>query len=268
MKFKNKSLSEYIDALLAKGQYTFSAEQAIKELGTTRSAFRFTSLRLAKKKKIRRVAVGLYVMIPLEYRALGVPPPAWFIDSLMSFHRQPYYVGILSAASLHGAAHQQAQVFQVVTNKPSRPLHLGPVTIHFFTKKSIDPEDFQQMKTPTGYMNVAIPETTALDLISYLKSAGYFNNVVTVLSELQDVLDPIRFQAVLERKKPSAASIQKLGYLLELSGASSALLEVLRKWIEKNAQRTVPLRTDKAHAGAKKNTKWGVYMNEEVESDL
>lgn len=39
----------------------------------------------------------------------------------MKFLGQPYYVGLLSAAALHGAAHHQPQEFQVVTNKQFRP---------------------------------------------------------------------------------------------------------------------------------------------------
>jgi len=30
-------------------------------------------------------------------------------------------VGVLSAAAIHGAAHQQPMIFQVVTDKPTRP---------------------------------------------------------------------------------------------------------------------------------------------------
>jgi hypothetical protein len=49
---------------------------------------------------------------PLEYREAGGPPASWFIDDLMRFLGQPYYVGLLSAAAIHGAAHQQPMVFQ------------------------------------------------------------------------------------------------------------------------------------------------------------
>ena len=41
-------------------------------------------------------------------------PADWFIAELMQFLDLPYYVGVLSAAALHGAAHQQAQEFHVV----------------------------------------------------------------------------------------------------------------------------------------------------------
>ena len=48
-----------------------------------------------------------------------------WIDDLMRFHHVPYYVGLLSAAALHGAAHQQPQEFQVVSGAVLRPLTVG-----------------------------------------------------------------------------------------------------------------------------------------------
>ena len=45
---------------------------------------------------------GFYVIVPQEYALAGSPPPSWFIDELMAYLGQPYYVGLLSAAALHG----------------------------------------------------------------------------------------------------------------------------------------------------------------------
>jgi len=51
--------------------------------------------------------VYTYVLVPLEYLHAGAPPPSWFIDDLMKAMERPYYVGLLSAAGIHGASHQQ-----------------------------------------------------------------------------------------------------------------------------------------------------------------
>lgn len=55
------------------------------------------------------------------------------------------------------------------------------------------PISYQQLKTPTGYMNVSTHEMTAFDLVRYVKSAGYLNHVATILSELQEKFDLTRF---------------------------------------------------------------------------
>jgi predicted transcriptional regulator of viral defense system len=65
---------------------------------------------------------GFYVIVPLEYASSGILPPEWFIDELMKFLRQPYYVGLLSAAAIHGAAHQQPQEFHVVIPEALRSI--------------------------------------------------------------------------------------------------------------------------------------------------
>ena len=43
--------------------------------------------------------------------------PEWYIDSLMRHEKRSYYVGLLTAAAAHGAAHQAGMEFQVVTDK-------------------------------------------------------------------------------------------------------------------------------------------------------
>ena len=83
----------------------------------------------------------------------------------MAAMRQPYYVGLLSAAGLHGASHQQPQEFQVMTDRPIRHLRAGRGRIHFFVKKGIDRTAVMNMQTPTGAMRVSTPEATAVDLV-------------------------------------------------------------------------------------------------------
>ncbi|MGH7573003.1 MAG: type IV toxin-antitoxin system AbiEi family antitoxin domain-containing protein [Gemmatimonadota bacterium] len=57
--------------------------------------------------------------------------PSWLIDDLMRFLEQPYYVGLLSAAAIHGAGYQQPMVFQVITDQPTREIRIGRQRIEF-----------------------------------------------------------------------------------------------------------------------------------------
>ena len=70
-----------------------------------------------------------YVIVPLEYRAVGAPPVSWFIHDLMKAMELPYYVSLLSAAALHGASHQQPQTFQVMTDRSLRSVLAGRTTL-------------------------------------------------------------------------------------------------------------------------------------------
>jgi hypothetical protein len=65
----------------------------------------------------------------------------------MKFLNRSYYVGLLNAAALYGAAHQQPQSFSVITHgKSLRPLKNDKVNIVFFTKKSWDEREIQKRK--------------------------------------------------------------------------------------------------------------------------
>lgn len=123
MVFKVKALSpgdlpSWVDSRQEQGLYFFFREEAIRAIQFTEEAFKKAAARLAKKNRILRICSGFFVIVPLEYRTTGVLPSEWFIADLMAYLAQPYYVGLLSAASLHGAAHQQPQQLQIVTATP------------------------------------------------------------------------------------------------------------------------------------------------------
>ena len=85
----------------------------------------------------------------------------------MKFLGHSYYVGLLSAAALHGAAHQQAQEFQVVTDTILRLARAGRGRIRFFVKKRLTETPTTDVQTETGTMRVSTPEATAFNLVRY-----------------------------------------------------------------------------------------------------
>ncbi len=268
MKLQNPQLSNYLNSLQTRGRYTFTRDEALATLGITPTSFRFSALRLIKKKRLIRPKQGFYVIVPTEYSEVGTPPATWFIDTLMKFYQQPYYVGLLSAAALYGAAHQQPQVFQVVTNKPLRPVATSLSQIQFFTKRTITASSYQTMKTPTGFMHVSLPEITAFDLVRYVKSAGYFSHIATILSELMESFDEKRFKQILATEKLEPPEIQRLGYLLEIVEAQPGIILLLKDWVKEHKPRTVPLRPDRTHENSSKTADWNLYINEQIETDL
>jgi len=221
--------------------------------------------RLMAKKRIIKLRYTFYLIIPLEYRTAGAPPPSWYIDALMQYHKQPYYVALLSAATLHGAAHQQPQVFQVMTNKPLRPIVVGRARIQFIVKKEIEKYETIKMKTITGYMNVATPEVTAFDLVRYIAHAGYFNNVATVLTELSESIKPEKLLAIA--KKEQLIIVQRTGYLLAKYGEVDVTGPLLA-WLKKQKVSATPLRTDKGCENSAIDKDWQVWINEEIEPDI
>ena len=263
---KRDGLLKYIEELQSQGRLVFTSDEAKKALGDSPNAFIKASLRLIRKDKLLRPTSGFYVIIPTEYRSGKSVPPEWYIDALMKFHGLPYYVGGLSAAALHGAAHQAPQELQVVTTKPLRPIIAQRTRIRFLTKKTIHDTPVQEMKTHTGYFKTSTPEATAIDLIRYYRWAGYLNNVVTILAELSERIDSKKL-VLAAQKECEIAIAQRLGYLLDQYGEKKSTSE-LHKWISENQTKFILLRPGWNGEVSARDEQRRILINEELESDL
>jgi len=265
-KLLERTLSSYIESLQSKGTYTFKRAQAIKALKMSSNAFQKAAKKLIDKQKLACLRTGFFVIVPTEYKSKGISPTSWFIHELMQFINKPYYVGLLSAAALHGAAHQQPQEYQIITTVPLKPINKKNSHIHFFTKRHFSKSLTQQIKTPTGYMTVSTPETTAFDLVQYAKSAGQIHHVATVLNELAENLSKIKLVQVA-RARVSLSVIQRLGYLLDLLERQD-LTAHLYDYLTKQDPMQTRLRPE---IPGKKTTyvdqKWNVLVNETIEVD-
>jgi len=262
---QGETLSELVDSYQATGRYVLTRDRALDALSISDEALKKAVQRLVVKRRLAVPRRGFFIIVPMEYREAGSPPPAWFIDELMRFSGQPYYVGLLSAASLHGAAHHQPQEFQVVTNKQLRPAVAGRARLRFFRKRHIERSPTMEIKTETGAMRVSTPEATALDLLRYLESAGHLGNVATVLAELAEKMEGQRLVAVA-KLDGEISSAQRLGHILGQVGAGE-LGAPLAAWIAEQRPRFVPLRSDRSTRRAAKDARWRVLVNEKTEAE-
>src|SRR5947209_7122201 len=112
MPMSASSLSRWIDDLQASGRYSFTRAEVRAATGLSPGALSKSLQRLTGKHRVAKVKDNFYVVVPIEYLSAGAPPATWFADDLMRSMRLPYYVGLLSAASLYGASHHQPQEFQ------------------------------------------------------------------------------------------------------------------------------------------------------------
>lgn len=257
-------LAAFVDGLQSSGRYTFDRAKAGNALGISDAALESSLRRLAAKRRIARVRRGFYVVVPLEHAAAGAPPASWFIDDLMRHLEVPYYVGLLSAAALHGASHQASQEFQVLSSKPFRPARVGRSSLRFFTKRNLEKTSVGEVKTPTGYMRVASPEATAIDLVRYARGAGGLGNVATVLNELAERIDPARLASAAVRGA-EISNIQRLGFLFEKLGHQQ-LAAALERSLKKRVLAPTLLRPDRPATG-RRSPRWNLLINEQVEAD-
>jgi predicted transcriptional regulator of viral defense system len=215
---QRSALSAHIAGLLSAGQVIFTSEQAEQALGVGRGAFLDAAERLQRRKALIRLRQGFYVTVPPQFASWGGPPPSWYIDALMRYEEQPYYVGLLKAAELHGATHQAVMEFQVVTAKRMPKIKAGRNLIAFYYRKDIAAVEagIEDRKTDTGSMKISSPELTALDLLRYPQAAGGIDNVATLLTDLGEKIDPSELAALSNAAERPV--VQRLGHLLERLG--------------------------------------------------
>ncbi|MFC1558978.1 type IV toxin-antitoxin system AbiEi family antitoxin [Gemmatimonadota bacterium] len=254
----------WVEHLQSQGRYTFTRTQAESETERSFVAAQSALRRLKEQRRIVSPRRGFYVIVPPEYRATASPPASWFIDELMLYLDQPYYVGLLSAAAIHGAAHQQPMVFQVVTSKPTREMRAGKVTIQFSMSSKVLQMPVIRKQTETGTMRVATPETTAFDLVRYQAGAGHLSNAATVLAELAERMDAQALVSMAPLVR--LPDVQRLGYLLDAVGEDN-LAGPLANWLDARRPRIIPLRPGEP-ADVEVDQRWHILPNEELEVDL
>lgn len=258
------AMSRWVEELQTQGRYTFTGVEAQARTGRSFVATQTALRRLKEQGRITAPRRGFYVVVPPEYRAAGSLPASWFIDPLMRHLDQPYYVGLLSAAAFHGAAHQQPAVFEVVTSKPTRVMRSGRVAIQFWKGSKVGLMPATQAQTETGTMRLATPETAAFDLVRYPSGAGSLSNVATVLAELAERIDAEALVGVAPLVR--LPDVQRLGYLLDAVGKGGRT-HGLARWLEVRRPRAVSLRPG-APAEGEVDARWHVLPNEELDIDL
>jgi predicted transcriptional regulator of viral defense system len=257
-------LDRYLTEVRAQGRYAFTIEELKNVLNVSISALRQSLYRLRLKNEIAIIRQGFYVIVPPEYSKQGVLPPYLYIDDLMKSLEKPYYVGLLSAAALHGAAHQQPTAYTVITKSPA-PRNVEKLKIIFFPKQEFLQDGIIQKKTPVGYINVSSPELTALDFFDYIHKFG-INRITTILQELSEEMKPALLLKIA-KIYPNTAAIQRLGYILDTVVMAEKLSEVLFKALNERTFYPIPLSPQKEKKG-ETDTRWKVIKNMEIESDL
>jgi predicted transcriptional regulator of viral defense system len=173
-----------------------------------------------------------------------------------------YYVGLLSAAQYHGAAHHRPQEFQVFVARNRHPIRCGSVRVAFLARKDIDAISVQTFNTPRGTIVVSTPEATAVDIVGYHHHAGGISAVATLLAELGEKIDPLHLaEAAKHAPIPWA---QRLGYLLEEAGHAN-LTNPLALYVHERARDYAQLLPSGTPGSPPRSKRWKLIINAEVE---
>ena len=265
-------IRDWVEEMPKRGKITFSKEDVKLQFPhLTNQNIQNTLNRLVVKKKLQSVWRGFWVVVPVEYGLNGVVDPMEYIVQLMNFLGQKYYIGLLSAAAIHGAAHQRPMELMLVTNSNHlRNKVKNDVKISFTAKKEIPQQYLQQITGKSSYISVSTPELTAIDLLLYVSKVGGINRVATVLYELAEVIDfeKISFDFF---QNINTADLQRLGYLLDILEFNKIADSLYQKINEANLKfRKYPLVIKKKSKNLTNfpiDKKWQIIINEEIEID-
>jgi predicted transcriptional regulator of viral defense system len=177
---------------------------------------------------------------------------------------ETYYVALLSAAELHGAAHHRPQSFQVMVKTNRRPIRCGEVQVEFVARKDLERTPIVERNSPRGVLRVASPEATALELVGYADWCGGLDNVASVLAELAETLEPQRLVAAAALCP--IAWVQRLGYLLDVGGYQD-LADALVPYVQDRAHVVAPLVRAETKTGADRIDRWKLAVNATVEAE-
>jgi predicted transcriptional regulator of viral defense system len=266
IKFKKTDWDGFLVDLQEQGHYTFTFDKLRNSFNLSEEAILQGLYRYKKKKQIVQIRKSFYAVLTPEYSKQGMLPPYLFIDDLMKSLNKSYYVALLSAAALHGAAHQQPMEYFVITQTPApRSIQTKNLKINFISKQAWQQEDIIQKKTNAGYLNVSSPELTAFDLITYADKFG-INRVTSILQELVEEIKPSQLSKIAKRQKETPV-IQRLGYILDRILEEEKSAAILHKILTNKNIQPVLLSTKKEKRG-EIDEKWKIIINMEIESDL
>src|SRR5574344_1473626 len=250
------------------GRPTFSIADVKEDFSNTSVRVITSELyRLSKQSIIVSVYKCFYTVIPVQYSARGVVPPLYYIDQLMAYLGKPYYISLLSAAELHGAAHQRPQRFSVTTIYPKATTSKQKNNILVWNYKRLIPQELLYRKnSETGIVKFSSPELTAVDLIQYENQVGGLSVVATVLEELLESTDFKRnFKTLLS--VTTIPTLQRLGYIIDEVLEENQQADILFNLLMEYTQRLkyVALKTNLKTDECPKNNRWKIIINQSIE---
>jgi predicted transcriptional regulator of viral defense system len=252
---------DYLNTVRAKGRYTVTHNELLDAFHISPKTLNQNLFRLKKKKLLAQIRKGFYAIIPPEYSKQGMLPVYLFIDDLMKNLNRNYYLGLYSAAAIHGAGHQQPMESQIMIEQPAiRMIENNQLSLHFFTCRYRNFNGIVEKKTDAGFVKVSSPELTALDLVAYNSKIGGINRIFSVLGELTESIKPHKLYRAA-KQYDRITVVQRLGFLLDTLNAPNELSEPLLKLMDASSSKPVLLSLAGKSKDGELDSKWNVIVN-------
>lgn len=264
------TLSEWIEKREMRGFPTFSYKDVCESFPALSAGVLSNELyRLKRLRRIQSVHKGFYTVVPVRFKDRGIVPPYNYVGQLMAYLEKPYYISLLSAGVLHGAAHQRPQRLSIITIPPRISFGInGNSQLAWGYRREIPQEFLCRTNSDTGVILYSCAELTAIDLVQYCHLAGGLSVVATVMEELTEKTDFGKYGDRLV-KITTLPTLQRIGYLLDVildnqkqAESVDGILQPYRKELKYR-----PLATGRPLDNAEKYPKWKIIANQKVDLD-
>lgn len=252
-------VARLLDQREAQGRVLFTSSELAEEGELSLLAVRRQLAHLGARVARLPGRPEAFLLVAPEHRERGAPPALWWLDAYMDLRQQPYYVGLLSAAELHGSSQQAVQVVQVLTNKVTRPMLIGRLRLEFHVKKAVELTPTVQPPGMRSPIAVSTPEATAVDLIEYGHSIGGVARAADVIAGMAPVLTVAGLRRALA-PDPRHPAHQRLGYILQTLGLKESLTTEVARNLTK-LRRPVPLQAHLPYTDEDVTDPWLVIDN-------
>ena len=262
------TISEYIKRLQSFEEYSFSLEEAMENSSKDAIAVKREISRLTEKKDLINLRKGFYLIIPPRYATSEKLPIQLYAGKLFKYLYRRYYVGLYSAARIHGASHQQSQRDYLIIEVPKlNAIRKKNFDIQFFTTGNWPRTNIETKKSDAGEYDISSPALTFIDLIHHHTKIGGLNRILASLEELTEEIkeqDILSLTSWYEHK----STLQRAGFLLEEFTGKNPLADIIFEKLKQQLFYPVLLSPRKNQKPGSANNRWKIDINIRLESDI
>ncbi len=265
---KNKYISTQSNELLSffneQNRNCFDNSLAYQALPNSKaSTVRELLSDMTKRGLLMRLKDGVYYIIPYEQNAASFMPD-WHLVAEPLVNDSEHYIGYYSALQIHNLIVQPSLKEQIVVSKQIRPSEIKIKEVPFQFIYHNEKHFFGSKKVWIDHFHQVLCSDLEKTLIDCLFKPDYAGGIVEVARAIYISKDQIKTDTLLEYVKnfDSQAVIKRLGFLLEILGINTHVIEELQKL---KTSSYVVLDTELPKTG-RRISRWSIQQNLDTET--
>lgn len=187
----------------------------------------------------------------------------------MSYLNKPYYISLLNAAEIHGAAHQRPQKFSVMSVFPKSSVSQSKNNTLVWVYRKEIPTDFLLSKILKQEMSILFE--CRIDSSWHCTIWAIYRWTFKSIYYIGRTYRKLDFRGASNKLfgYTSIATIQRLGYILDEVLNAAEIADTLYMELTSYVKRFkyIPLTINKPKDCAERNNRWKIFVNTIIETD-